>query len=424
MKDSVGKWYKDGEKDLNVIPPYEAWENVEKTMEDWPKHWYQSNFENLQSPADKASWKTLSQQLEVQHNAKVGRKNFVMRTASMVAAIVLLPIWLINVVPITTTNGSIAGSNSNVVAINTPHTQSDLKPQTAVINENSGDNAVKSTFGSPTYQAINTVVQQSTNNGQLATTEPNGSETPSSSQGTTVAPLETRTLAQLPNSVQDFALLSTSLRSGSIQFTEPNESSSIASRQWSLGPTAIIGSSSLLNPLSYRDDASTQSSFNVAYGVSVSQRFNNNRFTADLLFNDIKSQSVTILSEELKTQLSGITAALQYERTLPFLSRAKKLRPELSFGVGVFTSYLKEASVMSNVNDSDYSLFTYRNFDFGGVFSVGTSVQISNRLRFGVGARVQSGTINLFEGREKTPSKFFRTQSLVTGVQTKLSYMF
>lgn len=145
--------------------------------------------------------------------------------------------------------------------------------------------------------------------------------------------------------------------------------------------------------------------------------------TAEFFLNDNKSQGASLTSEDLTTTLAYTTATLQYERIIPF-SKTSALKPELTFGAGIFGSMLSNTLVTSNNTNSYYTGFTYRNFDVGGVLTAGTSVQLGNHFRAGANVRIQSGAINLFEGRAKVPSELFRTQSLATGLQLKLNYAF
>lgn len=413
MKDSVGKWFKDGAKDLNVIPPYEAWENVEKTIEDWPKHWYQSNAAGINNPADGAGWDNLAQQLEIRRNQKIGSRNFIARTASIVAALVFLPLWLMNVNPPTPIDnnlqevtGEYDNSQTLLTATNIPNSNATRTTKANQTNVSSAFIASNETISSDVFE---TLMEHSTS------VEPDLIELKTmKTREATLSSLQKTSILALAtvSPISENAILFNSSK----EITEPNDS------KWSIAQTAIFGSSALVNPLSFRDDVNTASSFNISYGLSVSRRFHKNQFTGDLLFNDVKSQIVSLNSEEVQTQLSGITLALQYERIVPIFKNAKRLQPELNFGAGVFGSYLNNASVMSNSNDSYFSSFTYRNADFGGVLSISSSIKIGQKLRFNVGARVQAGAVNLFEGKEKVPSKLFRTQSLFTGVQAKLSY--
>ncbi|GAB5419178.1 MAG: hypothetical protein Crog4KO_25230 [Crocinitomicaceae bacterium] len=413
MKDSVEKWFKDGAKDLNVIPPHEAWEKVEKTLEDWPKHWYQSNFAEMNNDADTSSWNELSQQLEVRRNARKGYRNFVVRTASIAAALVLLPLWLANVVPAdlidnyvsSTTNAEATVNNEQNVGVD------------ASANNNGAFEFIPFDFTVPMVDPGNSMGFYSIDNhpfvfddrDYLATQDAHYRMTPKS-------------LVALPITTQSIMIASSITSQKKKRRSEQKNQDRASNGKWFLGPTAILGSSSLLNPLSYRDDVRTGKSFNIAYGISGARRFNRNVFTADLLFNDVKSQSASLNSEKLNTELNGITLALEYKRVLPIFKNSEKLRPELYFGVGAFSSYVTKSSVMSNLNDSHYSSFTYRDFDFGGVVTAGASLQVSEKIRFDMGARLQSGAINLFEGRAKVPSQYFRTQSLFMGIQTKLVY--
>jgi hypothetical protein len=422
MKDSVGKWFKKGAKDLNVIPPHEAWENVEKTIEDWPEHWYKSNFSELETPADKKSWNELSSYLAIRRNARIGRRNFVLRTASVVAALLLLPLWLTNVVPnlLFTTNPeaeSIEFNQSLISETNAPIQGQTNKVYEPYIASNSNKTIAEGNSN-----------DRSTLNQTVAPTRVKVVQTEVLSEHSSLVELSsmiTRILHQLPVDNENLSLATTYPISDDIDiFDTPLESNNTSDRNWSIGPMAIWGSSSLLNPLSFRQDVITSNSFNISYGITASKTFNRNQITADLLFNDSKSQLVALNTEELSTQLNGTTLALQYERIAPILKNAQKLQPELNFGVGAFTSYFTKATVSSTTNNSLFSEFTYKRVDFGGVLSLGTSIQIHKRLRFGIGARVHSGAINLFEGREKVPSNLFRTRSMVTGVQTKLIYTF
>ncbi len=418
MKDSVGKWFKDGAKNLNVIPPHEAWDNVEKTLEDWPKHWYQSNFAEMNNEADDASWNALSQQLEVRRNVRKGYRNFIVRTASIAAALIFLPLWLANVVPTEFVSRNTGNSSNTKVALNNAQNSGTNAPTTFETTYNNGAfEFIPVDFTLPIVDPGNSMGFYSIGNEPIFMDDRDYLAAQEA-----YFRMKTKPLVALPISTESIMIASSVIPQKKQRNAERKNQDDASNGKWFLGPTAVLGSSSLLNPLTYRDDVQTGKSFNVAYGISGSRRFNRNIFTADLLFNDVKSQSASLNSEKISTELNGITLALDYKRALPIFNNAEKLRPELYFGVGAFTSYVTKSSVMSNLNDSHYSAFTYRNFDFGGVLTAGASVQVSQKLRFDVGARIQSGAINLFEGRAKVPSDYFRTQSLFIGIQTKLIY--
>ncbi|MCR9172758.1 MAG: hypothetical protein NXI10_09715 [bacterium] len=421
MKDSVGKWYKDRAEELNVIPPHEAWENVESTMQDWPRHWYQSNFSGMESETGKQSWEAISEQLEIQRNVKKSRRMFYIRTASLVAGLALIPMWIANV--------------SNLATITTPN----MNVPTAVANNNevvAPSSPVAVNVAVPTIQTVqNTATTPST----TATPEIIDITTNTTPQINPVLAanavamiemnaMETQETMPLREALPVLAGL-TRRAVPTFNFTEPldlqdEDVAEETPRNWYVGPTAILGSSELLNPLSFREDATTSNDLNLAWGLTASRRFGKNVLTADVLFNDTKSQMASLNSEEVTTSLNYVTTALQYERVIPLFKSANKLKPELNIGAGIFGSVLSNSTILSNQENSYYSSFTYRNFDAGGVLTAGGSVQLGQHLRAGVNARIQSGVVNLFEGREKVPSKLFRTQSLASGIQAKLSYNF
>lgn len=418
MKDSVGKWYKDKAKELNVIPPHEAWENIEKSMEDWPKHWYQSNFDGMQSENGNRGWEAIEEKLEIQRNVKKYQRNFYLRTASLIAGLALIPMWISNV-------------SNNTTFISEPVT-----PNLAVASNtqvSNVENLINEAASIPAIQEIQNLTSNPlrTNNSTIIVT-PAVSINSTQNNAVATKPIQTEFdltfLASLPTGEiavelpyeNDLVQRTTE----SIRYAEPSENKQETQKNWFVGPTFIVGSSELLNPLSFREDAVTSNNLDVAWGISGSRRFNKNVLTTDLLFSDTKSQMASLNSEEVTTSLNYVTAALQYERVAPIFKSAKKLRPELNLGGGVFGSILTNSTISSNQSNSYYSEFSYRNFDVGGVLTAGASVQIGESFRVGVNARVQSGVVNLFEGREKVPSNLFRTQSMATGIQAKLNYRF
>ena len=418
MKDSVGKWYKDKAKELNVIPPHEAWENIEKSMEDWPKHWYQSNFDGMQSENGNQSWEAIEEKLEIQRNVKKYQRNFYLRTASLIAGLALIPMWISNV-------------SNNTTFISEPVT-----PNLAVASNtqvSNVENLINEAASIPAIQEIQNLTSNPlrTNNSTIIVT-PAVSINSTQNNAVATQPIQPEFdltfLASLPTGEiavelpyeNDLVQRTTE----SIRYAEPSENTQETQKNWFIGPTFIVGSSELLNPLSFREDAVTSNNLDVTWGISGSRRFNKNVLTTDLLFSDTKSQMASLNSEEVTTSLNYVTAALQYERVAPIFKSAKKLRPELNLGGGVFGSILTNSTISSNQSNSYYSEFSYRNFDVGGVLTAGASVQIGESFRVGVNARVQSGVVNLFEGREKVPSNLFRTQSMATGIQSKLNYRF
>lgn len=408
MKDSVGKWYKDRVKDLNVIPPHEAWGNIEKTMEDWPKHWYQSNAAAINSEKDDQSWQAISEQLAMRHNAKVALRNYYFRTASLIAGLVFLPMLIANV-------GMNPFSDFEVIQGNSPAQANNVvtpSPSNVIELPTTIQNAAPNTFAisNVSLTNANTLLAQNVSNSTAA------------NESVSLATLDIKKASVL--SEGNLPVFGMEPRNtAAIRFTEPNENVETPTQKWFIGPTATFGSSKLLNPLSYRDDVATTNSMNLSYGISASRRFNKNMITAEFFLNDNKSQGASLTSEDLTTTLAYTTATLQYERIIPF-SKTSALKPELTFGAGIFGSMLSNTLVTSNNTNSYYTGFTYRNFDVGGVLTAGTSVQLGNHFRAGANVRIQSGAINLFEGRAKVPSELFRTQSLATGLQLKLNYAF
>lgn len=431
MKDSVGKWYKDKAKDLNVIPPAEAWRNIENQLEDWPKHWYQANYNEVDSGQEKNSWDTISKQLILRRNIKIGKRNFIIRTATLIIGLALIPVWLSdtsNIIDRVTDSslGYIAQSNKKKTnddrKVNTAnHTlvrslEDAFDPNTAILEPTT---AIASALN---IQNSATVSQETY---QLASNFASSNERFNTIVAKPIHRLSSLKVALLEEkgrTIKNLTLRATN----EIRYVEPTEVAQIRPRQgkWSLGPVAIFGQSTLRNPLSIREDVTTKKTFNTTLGISASRSFKKNRLTAELLFNDTKSQKTQFISEELNTSLRYITSTLQYERSIPVLSSLTKLAPELNFGVGIFGSVATSVSVTSNQENSFYTGLAYRNFDFGGVLTAGTSVHLLERWKLGIHARFQPGVINLFEGQTKIPRDLFRTQSFATGIQTKLSFQF
>ena len=133
LDDPVGKWYQERSDDLNVIPPSEAWQHVETQMEDWPREWYQSNAANVSSDSNSNGWNGIAEQLEVQRNVRTGARIFFVRTASMIAVLVMLPLWIANVTNNTISTSSIIGSSKLAVAstsksLDTKPTRNEIQP--------------------------------------------------------------------------------------------------------------------------------------------------------------------------------------------------------------------------------------------------------------------------------------------------------
>lgn len=430
MKDSVGKWYRDKANDLNVIPPHEAWENVEKTMEDWPKHWYQTNFVGIDKDLDTTSWESISQQLEVQRNTKRAKRQFVLRTVSITAAIALIPLWIANVSDGYVKDFSGVGTPQSKVAELELNSESNENPTIVSNNIEGTGNAESSVF-----TATNGNVSNTSSANPIATAftaKPNSIAIPSQQVLRTSdsnQPILMAMNSKKPESIKPFGLGEPSLNTRSVapfSFTLPEEQTTNTdiADNWRVGPTVSVGKSSLINPLSYRDDAMVKSTMNITYGLSVTRKFNRNMFTADLLFNDAKSQNIAMNTEKVNTTMNFVTMSLQYERVLAKIKLTKKFQPELTFGIGAFGSYRTDENCTSNMMNSYYTMFTYKQFDFGGVVNAGISTRLSNHFRFGINGRVQSGALNLFEGRTKIPSDMFKTHTFVTSLQAKLSYTF
>jgi len=441
MKDSVGKWYRDKANDLNVIPPHEAWKNVEKTMEDWPKHWYQSNFVGIDKGMDANSWESISEQLNIQRNAKRAHRQFVLRSLSITAAIVLVPLWIANVSDGFVKNFNETGSTQPIVAeqdlnseTNTDATVTTTDNSSNTPSDNSSLAAASTLTNAPNGSGANISLTNPVSMG--ANPEPNVAtilNEPVLAIQESNLPVLFAMNSRKSLGIESFVSRNTSLNIRSVTpfaFTlteeenkETNKASDVA-HNWQIGPTMTFGRSSLINPLSYRDDAMVQKSPHITYGVSATRKFNRNMITTDLLFNDSKSQDIILSSEEVRTQLNFVTLSVQYERVLATAKLTEKLQPELTFGIGAFGSYGTGETVSSNAANSHFTSFTYKKFDFGGVASIGASTQLSDHIRMGLYGRIQSGASNLFEGRAKIPRDMFRTQTFVTSLQAKLSYTF
>lgn len=407
LEDPVGKWYQEESKDLNVIPTHQTWSSIENSLEDWPRFWYQSNAVGLEKGTPDLGWESIAKQLEIQRNQRKGYRNFILRTTGIFTLLILIPLFLANVAPTYRGVTVFPKTLTNEQPPNVDRSSTDITQRTTT-DQNATLTVSKTVLFEP-----NTNAAQPTQS-VLSTTP----EATTSFEGFDFSEqLKTRTVSPLPVFTSDERLpLSLSSRP-----PENSKTKNTRNSKWSIGATSFVGSSSLINPLSFREDVVVGNTFNFAFGLTASRKLRKNVISADLIFNDVKSQSALLSSENLNTQLNGITLGLQYERWLPS-SSANRWMPDFYFGSGVFGSYLQNAKITSNLTDSYFGQFRYKHIDFGVVFTAGATIHLNNRISFSAAARVQSGAINLFDGIDKVPSDFFRTQSRSIGLQTRISY--
>jgi hypothetical protein len=428
MEDWLKRWFDNGFHSINSQPKEENWEKIEQKLNDWPKHWYQSNaaFDGI-SP-DPVAWSTINFQLQQKKSE---------RLAPLVLAFRLLALILIILLPLSFSDQLLfkQSTNTKLQIMSSSEKQMNnqfIEDESNANNKSEGritQNSLKEL--SYTEYFLNDTVDRLGNHLYQDNYEQKGYFTTSAQNIKTkqndllfgsdgmILPIK---------SLEPIDLHPDKLTCISLNSQDQIEKE----KKIYLGPLTRYSITTLLNPITSQalDNQSTiQGSLghSVSFGFKSIYKINKlNAINLNLIINDIKSQRYYDLNNSAVTHkrmdVRYMTIETNYRRQIwkPSFNH----RFSLNWGIGAFISF--RSSITEFLNDQEIHNLRagFRKYDFGLTTNINGSYRLNSYWSLEASIFHQNGLLNIFSGMDKIPANFFRTYTTSTGLSLTVLYSF
>lgn len=200
---------------------------------------------------------------------------------------------------------------------------------------------------------------------------------------------------------------------------------------WSIGLSANYQMTNLYNPvtrlgLDSKSHITNLYEGNFSFDVSVMRRISSrSAIRLGIRLNDRKAQSyqdfdnAQYLVKDL--ELNYQTIDFTYQRSLATNILPPRIGIELSSGL--YVSYL--TSINERVNQQDQKLLSdgFRNYDLGINIGLHGIYRFSRPVHLSFGVFYSNGLINVFEGVDKIPARFYQTYTSSYGASLGVRYL-